>query len=179
MQKNAITPAPTGYKYDTEKAKTLLTQYVKNTVKPEFIPTDLKVIRDSPPPGSPSSTPPSFTMFLNSNISAKIAFEKDSSKPVSYFIFIQPKSATESTTASQANSLISTYFIDPYIVANCQTKGTATYCENFQTVTSGKKGYGIMVGDFGGKTQAMTYSCFTPKESLSYKNQESCIPQRP
>jgi hypothetical protein len=56
-------------------------------------------------------------------------------------------------------------------MSECQTRATSSSCENFQTISDGKKGYGMIIT----KSTPIIFSCFIPKESKDYDNAKSCF----
>jgi len=165
----------TPFTYDAIKAKVLLTQYIKNTIKPEILPTKIEAKQGLSIYGITESDRNQFgSMFIsnNSTISANFHYEENSNTKDDFEVFIQLASvAPKTATAPLANPLLSLYFINPYLISNCNTEKTFSYCENFQVVNDGKKGYGILIE----KPIFIAFSCFIPKESKYYNTEKSCI----
>ena len=174
-------PTPTNFtsaafQYDVEKAKTLLTQYIKDTIKPEFLSDKIEIKQGLSIDGRTEDIKYEFGSMFATNgasFSANFHFKENENIPNDYIIFIQPPNLTVSiATVSLANSMLSSYFTNPYVISECKTAGNTSYCENFQILAEGKKGYGIAI--FPGKGNII-FTCFVPKESNAYNTQKSCI----
>jgi len=176
---NPTNYTPSVFQYDSAKAEKLLTQYIKDTIKPEFLPAKIEVKRGLSIDGRTEDVRYEFGSMFTTNqasFSANFHFKENVNTANDYSIFIQPRNTTQTTaTASLANSLLTSYFTNPYLIANCQTKGVTSYCENFQTFTEEKKGYGIALINSTRKLMSIVFSCSIPKESKSYDTQKSCI----
>lgn len=179
-----VTPSPANFTpntftYDTAKAKTLLTQYIKDAIKPEFLPANIEIKQGLSIDGRTEDIKYEFGSMFTANqasFSANFHYKEKTSTSNDFSIFIQPESITQATaTAPLANSLLSSYFTSPYSISNCQQKGTTSYCENFQTLTEGKRGYGIISAKQGIKSISIVFNCFVPKESKDYDALKSCI----
>jgi hypothetical protein len=170
------TPSPTAeFKYDTTKAKTLLTQYVKKTLKPEFLPANIEVKQGLTSQGRLETIKYEFgSLFTEkgATITANFNYKEKTNTSDGYMIFAQLKNMvpTDLTTIT-ANSLLSSYFLKPYSLSDCGIKKNIFYCENFQTTADGKMGYGI----FSSANGTRIYSCFAPKESSLYKEASYCL----
>lgn len=173
--KPTITPE---FQYDTKKAEAILTQYIKDTIKPDFLPAKLDIKQSYQIDGKPGPEH-GFNFYYKTNnllISSTFHYLERSNAQDGFSIFIQPPNIQETTaSASLANSLTSLYFNNPYsLISNCAAKGTSSYCENFKIESNGKKGYGIVFGYDNGKFTSLVFNCFLPKESKFY-SQNSCI----
>jgi len=95
---------------------------------------------------------------------------------VNYFIAIikQANPPKTTMTIALADSLLSSYFKNPLKVSECQGIQTI-FCENFQTIEAGKKGYGVYVASEDNQSITLVFSCFVPKESSKYANAKSCL----
>ena len=114
----------------------------------------------------------------NATISASFVYDNGSNIPGDYGIFIRPSDLTSTfPTVTLANSVLASYFSSPYVVSNCQIKGTISYCENFQTTNEGKRsyGYGTILDTISNKPIPVIFTCFIPKESKYYNLLKSCI----
>jgi hypothetical protein len=180
----ATTPSPTNssqniFKYDAAKAKTLLTKYIKDTLKPELLPTEIEVKQGLTIDGRIEDVKKEFGSSFNAlgaTISANFHYVENSNTANEYTIFIQPNNvAPIETSASTANTLLSSYFKTPYIASNCQAKENVSYCQNFQTTAEGKRGYGILTGNDRGNTVSIIFTCFISKESKEYMSFKSCL----
>lgn len=176
-----FTPAqqkvPTGtFQYDTKKAETLLTKYIKDTIRPEFLPSKLEIKQGLTIDGRTEDIKYEFGSSITASdatISVNFHYKENSNMPNDYVIFIQPSTTQTTATASLANSLLLSYFAAPYTISDCQARGGGTSCENFQIIPEGKKGYGVLVGSGGN----IIFTCFIPKESKDYESFSSCLAQ--
>lgn len=177
--KVVINPSPTPsnftsseFQYDTKKAETLLTEYIKSTIKPDLLPQKIEVKRNTDE--KLDKIPYKFTSsFLSKNVavSANFYYKINTSIPNAFVIFIKPENVNQATiTASLTNSFLPSSFIRPYTVSSCKTEDYISYCENFQSLTDGKRGYGA----FKTSASLTLINCFIPKES-EYFSLESCI----
>jgi len=173
------TPTQTGFQYDTKKAEILLTQYIKDTIKPEFLPEKIDIQEGLTIDGRMENVKSQFGFSLTNpkeTVSANFHFKENTNTSNDFSIFIEPKTVDGTTaTVPLANSLLSSYFTKPYLVTECQTKGTTSYCEYFQTIDNGKKVYGIVLGYEKNKLVPIIFACFIPKESKGYETASSCI----
>jgi hypothetical protein len=180
-QKLTATANPEAFTYNAEKAKTILTQFIKDTIKPELLPTDIEVKQGLTIDGRTEDVKSEFGSIFtagNSTISANFHYKEDTNVPNDYTIFIESENIAQTTvTASLANSLLTYYFKNPNTTSSCQTKRNGYYCENFQTVTEGKNGYGILTGNDQGKINRIIFTCLIPKESKDYISFNSCLAQ--
>ncbi|KKQ32184.1 MAG: hypothetical protein US48_C0031G0005 [Candidatus Levybacteria bacterium GW2011_GWA2_37_36] len=182
-EKTAPSPAnftPTTFQYDTEKAKTLLTQYIKSTLKPGLLPVNFET-NQGITINQYAQNPNWFvTSFFSQNASpaAFFRFDKNSSNPNSSSISINLKNLPQpAASAALANSLLSSYFSTPFILSdpNCRNVSESVFCENFQTTSDGKKGYGMTIIGTPPKSINSIFTCSIPKESSDYSTAKSCI----
>ena len=182
-EKTAPSPAnftPTTFQYDTEKAKTLLTQYIKSTLKPGLLPVNFET-NQGITINQYAQNPNWFvTSFFSQNASpaAFFRFDKNSSNPNSSSISINLKNLPQpAASAALANSLLSSYFSTPFILSdpNCRNVSESVFCENFQTTSDGKKGYGMTIIGTPPKSINNIFTCLIPKESADYASAKSCI----
>lgn len=172
------------FQYDTEKAKTILTQYIKDSIKPEFLPDNLEIKQGLSIDNRTEELNHQFGSYFTDNqttFSINFHYKENTNTPNDFIIFIQPTNVDEATvTQAIANSLTSTYFHNPYSpIDNCETKGTTSYCENFKAEFNGKRGFGVLIGQDLSKSPptltSIIFTCFVPKESKDYNTQKSCI----
>jgi len=174
----SISSAPISkvFPYDTKNAEKLLEQYIKNTVKPEFLPAKIEIKQGLTIDKTLADEFTSSFTAADSTVSASFHFIENSSISNDFEIFIQLTDVTQATaTTSLANSLLSSYFSNPLPVSNCQKKNTSSYCENFQTLKDAKVGYGIILAPDGNKLAKLVFTCKIPKESKDYDTSKSCI----
>ncbi len=178
IKKTVVTNAknvPSTFRYDNKKAETLLTQYIKENIKPEFLPATIEIKQQVSIDGQSSGLPYEFSWnYRKNNVSFATTFHYKENTNVSdgFSIFIQPSNVnSSSTTETLAESLTSYYFINSYSpISKCSSGTNASYCENFQVQNDGKRGFGIALG----RGTYIVFSCFFPKDSKNY-NLSSCI----
>lgn len=173
-QQIASTPPP--FTYDTTKAKTLLIKYMKDNIKSEFLPPQLDIKQGLSIDNRLENLKYEFGSYFttqNSTISANFHYKESSNIPNDYTIYVLPKNISQ-IDVTVANSLLNFYFKKPFTVSQCQTKAILSFCENFQTLNDGKKGYGVVISNQTKET--IIFNCFLPKESKNY-SQTSCINQ--
>lgn len=167
------------FTYDAEKAKNIISTYLANTVKSEFLPATIEVKQGLSIDGRIEDVKHQFGAFFNfkgTTISANFHYQENTNEQNDYSIFIQQTDITQATaTAAMANSLTSFYFNKPYLIAECGVKGPISYCENFQTIHEGKKGYGIVFAGEPKKLIKIVFTCLIPKDSRDYEAKKSCI----
>lgn len=175
-------PSPANYttanfSYDTQKVKTILTQYMKDNLKANLLPAQIE-IKQTLASGNTQSTPYEFLSRFsvgNDFISGVFYYQENTNVAREYGIVIQLVNVADvNAPASTANSLASSYFKNPYAISDCQTKRALTYCGNLQTLSNGKKGYGVMFGNKKANTTSLIVNCFIPKESKDYATTKSC-----
>lgn len=176
----ASTPTPDIYNYNAKKANTLLTQYVKDALKPELLPENIEVKQGIGLPkqlqqlSGVSNRFGSSFVIKKSVVSVNFDYKKSTDVADIYNISINPENANQaSPTAFLTNSLLKSYFANPPTVSGCQQdlSRKAIFCESFQISDKGKVGYGIV--QISGITNA--FSCFIPKESGRYQRAKSCF----
>lgn len=172
--------SPYVFSYDTKKAEKLLTQYIKDNTKPEFLPEKIEVKQGLSIEGRTEDIKYEFgsRFTVNKDIfSANFHYKEKANSQNDFSIFIQPENVAQATaTAALANSLTNTYFINPFQnISKCNSKTTASFCEDFKTESDGKRGFGIAIVAQGAKTLPVVFTCFIPKESEHYSTQTSCI----
>ena len=172
------TSAPTGFQYDTAKAEKLLTDYIEDTIKPEYLPEKIEVKQGlSGNNGVLESVKYKFGTFFTSKgstISANFYYKENTNNLDGYIISIIPSSTRFTTpTVPLTNSLLASYFLSPFAVSSCQTKETISSCELFQDEVEGKKGYGVMNIDYSNGPKI--FNCFIPKGSEYYEKSKSCL----
>lgn len=167
------------FQYDAKKAETLLTQYLKDNIKPEFLPAKIDIKQGLSIDNRIEDIKYQFGVYLLNNketISANFHYKENTNDPNDFSIFIEPKTVSGTTaTVSLANSLLTSYFTNPFSISSCQTKSTTSYCENFQTLDEGKKGYGTVFLYQGAKLTPLVFNCIVPKGNKDYDSRNSCI----
>lgn len=175
--------SPNIFQYDTEKANTILTKYIKDNVKPEFIPENLDIKRGLTIDNRiDENLKQQFGIYLennNENITIIFNFVENTNTPNIFMIFIHPKETKQPTlNATLANSLLSTYFRNPIPIKDCNTKGTTSSCKEINIESEGKREFGALIGQDTSKSPvpaSTVFSCFIPKESSIYDALKSCI----
>lgn len=172
------------FQYDTEKANRIMTDYIKDTIKPEFLPENLEIKQGLSIDNRTENLMHQFGTYYTKDlatISVNFRYKENTNIPNHYIIFIQPPSVNETVvTQATANSLTSTYFNNPFSpIENCSVKGTTSYCENFRIEENGKRGYGVVFGEdttvSPPKFTPFVFTCFFPNESKDYDTRQSCI----
>ena len=172
------------FQYDTEKAKTIISQYAKETIKPEFLPEILEIRQGLSIDNRLEDFKDQFGSYFTQQetiISVNFHYKENTNIPNDYIIFIQPPNVGKTIVTSDiANSLTLFYFTNPYAsISNCVTKGILSYCETFKGEIDGNKGYGVVFTDDKSfsppKPTLIVFTCFVPKESEDYASRKSCI----
>jgi hypothetical protein len=176
---------PNIFQYDTEKAKTILTKYIKDNIKSEFVPNNLDIKQglsiDNRIDQSLKEMFGSYIINKDETIAINFHYKESTNSPNDYVIFIQPSNAdTSSMTTTLANSLTASYFTKPYSpIENCNTNGTTSYCETFKIESDGKRGFGAIIAQDTSKSPpkltTIVFTCFIPKDSKEYDDMKSCI----
>lgn len=168
-------PTVETFDYDTEKAIKLLSDYAISIVKPEVLLFNPKISQGLAIDGKKSSLQHEFGFYTVVNktiIAGNLHFIENTNTPNDIGVMIQPANIEDKvTTPDIANRLLNSYFIAPYSITKCQTKGIASYCEQFKEEKDGKRGFGAL---FSGQNKVI-FTCFIPKESQNYQKQLSCI----
>jgi hypothetical protein len=173
-------PKTETFKYDTTKAKTLLAQYIKETIKPNLLPSNFETNKRINP-FQQKKTPNVFAYFFaaeNASISAFFRYEENSNVINSFSISIDSKNIPSSTAPEDlANSFFSPYLINPYVFSNsnCKQATGSVLCENFQTASDGKRGYAMTMFGKPPRWIVVLSACFIPKESNSFAKAKSCV----
>lgn len=169
---------PSIFNYDVSEAEKLLIQYIKNIIKPKFVPATIEVKQGQSINGNSENVNYEFGSQFTINkdlFSSNLLYKEGSTNQDVFGIFIQPNIIEKAVNAPLANSLLSNYFINPYHISDCKTILNSSYCESFQNITEGKRGYGILLTNRTGKITFIVFSCFIPKESKYYNTQNTCI----
>lgn len=177
--------SPNIFQYDTQKAKTILTKYIKDSIKPELLPQTFDIKQglsiDNSIDESSTHMFGSFIENTNETITINFHYKENTNKPNDYVVFIQPSNIDKTTiTTALANTLIASYFTKPYSpIENCNTNGTTSYCETFKIESDGKKGFGAIIAQNASKSPpeltTIVFTCFIPKDSNKYDEMKSCI----
>lgn len=176
--------SPNIFQYDTGKAKIVLTEYIKDNIRPELIPENLEIKQGLSIDKRVEDLKYQFGSYFTTDqatISVSFHYKENTDTPNDFSIFIQPTNLEKTTlTPDLANSLVASYFNTPYSsITNCDKKGTTFYCEEFRNETDGKKGYGVVFSDETSvsppKFTPIVFTCFVPKDSKDYATLKSCI----
>jgi hypothetical protein len=175
----STTPSPIPeFKYDAEKAKMLLTQYIKDAIKPEYLPDNIEVKQGLSPTGALQKLNYQFGSIFNTKngiISAVMHYKIDSNDINDYYIYIKSKSIDKaSLTAASTSALISTYFKNAPSEISCKPAQNNSYCENFKTTSNAKTGYGILKAN-NSNDEIWLFNCFISNKSKNYENAKSCL----
>lgn len=183
------TETPTNYsstvfQYDSEKAKIILTQYIKGDIRPEFIPQTLDIKQGLSIDNRQEDLKYQFGTYFTSKqsaISVNFHYKENTNTPNDFIIFIQLSQIDKTpVTPTLANTMATSYFNNPYSpIQNCSNKEATSYCETFRTEDNGKRGYGVIFTDDNSvsppKFIPIVFTCLVPKESKDYATQKSCI----
>lgn len=181
-QSTKISPTPTekAYNYDVSKAKKMLAQYLKDTIKSEYLPKTIEIKQGIGKDGKKSIDDSAFGAFFtvdNTSTSANFVFNNNSNTISGYGVLMQLNKSQELTSLS-ANSLLSSHFKSPYVISKCKTKDVnKSYCEVFQTTSKGKVGYGAITITENKTATTFLFTCFAEKTSSDYAKLNSCIQQ--
>lgn len=191
--KQNVVPSPANFTpnifiYDIKKAEKLLSQYIKDNIKPEFLPEKITINQGQQIDGKKSNLSYEFGWYdqINSaSLGANLHFAENTNTISDKEIFIEISSnnlAESSITASSANSFLTSYLkvqeqIQP---SDCQSKLSTSYCQVFKQDGNGKNGFGIILLDKGAlppiqKSHLILFSCSLSKEGDLYKTQQSCL----
>lgn len=175
---------PNVFQYDTGKARTILAQYIRDTINPEFVPQTLDIKEGLSIDNRVEDNKRQFGSYFTTSqatFSINFHYKENTNTPNDFSIFIQPSQSEEITlTLDLANSLVASYFINPSSpITNCDKKGTTSYCESFKIGDDGNRGFGALIGQDASKSPpkltSIVFTCFIPKESKDYDSMKSCI----
>jgi hypothetical protein len=169
---------------EKQQAENLLTQFVKDNLKEStLLPPNSKVEQSTMnvyDAKNKSNKALKYYALLpltkrESSISAILRYDNDVISYDYLYIIIQPSNAGQTpTTLAQANSLLSSYFKNPYELSTCGEQGKL--CENIQTTAKGKVSYVVTTLTLADKTEKLfLFGCFIPKESKVYSTAKSCL----
>lgn len=193
VKQTNLVPPPTNYtpnvfQYDVKKAEKLLTQYIKDTIKPDFLPEKITINQGQQIDGKKSNLSYEFGWYdqINSaSLGANLHFAENTNTIADKEIFIEISNnnlAESSMTASLANSLLSPYLkVQEQIQSSdCKSKLNTSYCQVFKQDTNGKNGFGIIMLSKGAlpviqNPHLILFSCSLSKEGNLYKTQQSCL----
>lgn len=191
--KPTITPSPSNFTpavftYDANKAKKLLTDYIKDTIKPDFLPEKITINQGQQIDGKKSNLSYEFGWYdqINSaSLGANLHFAENTNTIADKEIFIEISNnnlAESSMTASLANSLLSPYLKvqEQMQPSDCKSKLNTSYCQVFKQDGNGKNGFGIILLGKGAlpsmqKSHLILFSCSLSKEGDLSKTQQSCL----
>lgn len=166
--------------YDFNKAEAYLSEYLKGSLKEEYLPPKINVEQGLSISGKKSGLDFEFGSNWvkdNNSIYSNLHYQKSTNTIQDVEIFVKLSNVPQSTAStSLANSLVATLFknISPTI-KKCGAKRTTSYCEEFSSEDSGKKGFGIVLAFENSKLAPIVFTCFIPKGSVYYNQQNSCI----
>lgn len=177
------TPTTTVFNYDTRKAETLLTQYIKDNIKPEFLPEQIEVKQHLISDGTLKGTDYEFGANWNlENIifSANFHYLPNSVNQIRDMEFyVNPPSSNISIDATNSVLLTKRYLknLPEVIDFDCGVFEKSTkFCEYFLEKEAGKSGFGAAEGnDEKGNKIMLIFSCFIPKNDSYYNKRTSCL----
>lgn len=182
---NKIPPA-SQFVYDTAKAEVLLTQYIKDTIKPEFLPDKIEIKQGLYSNNKSVEYPYEFSFILAKKeltIYAYLNYQRNTNiiGDMEIFVDVSNSRVLQSTiTASLSNSQVSQYLLKPSSLlteTNCVADERKSYCQIFETQENNKSGFGFVIYNNVVSTAKMVFSCSIPKESGYYNEAKSCIAQ--
>lgn len=182
-----ITLSPTTtatFQYDSKKAESLLTQYIKDNLKQEHVPAKIKVQQKLIATGELKGTDYEFGANWQINNDAffqsNFHYELNTNNPRDIGFSIQLNNITDITVnPNLTQNIIATYLKDLPDSFNfdcgLSDDSTISFCENFYSPSMGKKGFGVVIGKNQPANIVLVFSCFIPKESVYYAKRTSCL----
>lgn len=172
--------SPSTFSYDTAKAKKLLTDYIKDTIKPQFIPSKIEVKQSLSFDGKITNTKYEFgSKFTSPTASFFVGFGyiEDSNNPNEFAIFIQPNNISKTDlTPALTNSLNLFYFNNPYPITSCKVKGTISICELYKIEINEKNGFGMFLVNSNTNFAPILFTCSISRENKDFDVKQSCTP---
>jgi len=172
------------FRYDSKKAINILTRYIKDTIKPEFLTENFDIKQGLSFTNIVDEKSKNvFGAYLdnsNETISFSLSLIENSELPNDFKVFIHPKTTIQDDlNVDIANSLVSTYFLNAFPIENCNTSGTTSYCKTMKEESDGKKEFGVIIGLDSSKSPPVpattVFNCFTAKYSNFYELVQSCV----
>jgi hypothetical protein len=175
-KQTVITPTPmnftsTEFQYDTEKAMNLLKKYVKNTIKPDSLPSDFEKIVVNQFDKSSNF----FIMSFAAKDADISTFLRHETSGDIFSASIKLKDGLSTASAATVNPFLSSYFVKSYSVSSCSQSGILTSCGNSQISSGGKEDYGINIISGPKKSLTIIYACQIPKDSAYYFIAKNCV----
>ncbi len=176
-------PTPTGFQYDVKKAQTLLTQYIKDNIKPEFLPSKIEVkqhlIYDNTLTGTDYEFGANWNL-KNATFSANFHYFPNNTNQIRDMEFyVNPFSFNISIDATNSVLLAKTYLknLPEKINFDCGVfEKNTKFCEYILEKKAGKSGFGTVEGkDESGKNALFIFSCFIPRNDSYYTKRTSCL----
>lgn len=175
-------PSSVTFAYDASKADTLLSKYLRDKIKSDYLPSKIEVKHKLIASGKQEGTDYEFganwtinNIFFQSNFHYEISTNNPSDMQFS----IQPQNIKETTSsASLTKTLSATYLknIPESSNFNCGvSQTTISFCENFQETALGKEGFGLVIAKAQPNNTIFIFSCFIPKESVYFNIRTSCL----
>ena len=175
--------SPNVFQYDTQKATTILTKYIKDTIKPEFLPSKIEVKQNLISSGKQDGTDYEFGSnwkLKDIVFNATLHYLSQTNYLRDEEFYINP-AGIASFTVNNTNSeaLARTYLnnIPDSINFDCGVyQQTTSFCEHLETKDTGKNGFGVVSGkDESNKNTLFIFSCFIPKNDSYYPKRTSCL----
>lgn len=182
-QSSAAFPSPSAtFAYDAPKANTLLSKYLKDKIKSDYLPGKIEVKHKLIASGKQEGTDYEFGAnwtINNTFFQSNFHYEIDTNNVSDIHFSVQPPDIKETVVnASLAKSLTSAYLknIPESPKFNCGTfQATISFCENFQTTDLGMEGFGLVIGKAQPNNTVFIFSCFIPKDSRYFNTRTSCL----
>ena len=177
-----FSPNSATFAYDTSKANSLLSNYLRDKIKSDYLPSKIevkhKLIASNKQEGTDYEFGSNWTIdnvFFQSNFH----YEPDTNNPRDMQFSIQLQNIKEtSASASLTKALSDTYLKTASESTNfvCGiSKNTISFCENFQTTVLGKEGFGLIIAKAQPNNTVFVFSCFIPKDSKYFSIRTSCL----
>lgn len=175
------TPTPKTFLYDWNNAQMILEKFIKENLKPEFLPAKIQSEQGTIATDSGKGTEYEYGVKWKKNNLFIVGFFHYGLKtniPSDYEFIIQDNSIQNSTaTVGLAQELIQKYLkgIPDNLTFVCKTFSDTktTYCvSNMRITSSGKNGFGLAIDPIHNWT--LLTSCFIPKNGIYFDKWQSC-----
>lgn len=176
------TPSPYTFAYDSSKAEGLLSKYLKDKIKADYLPSKIEVKHKLIASGKQEGTDYEFganwtikDIFFQSNFH----YEINTNSPSDIHFSIQPQDVKETTASAALTKTLSTTYLknipEPPNFKCGISQTTISFCENFQTTALGKEGFGLVIAKAQPDNTIFIFSCFIPKDSMYFNTRTSCL----
>lgn len=166
------TPTPTPFQYDESKATTALTSYLKDMIKPAYLPSAITVVHKLSTYGEANDTDFTYgSQWTKQNVTFHgfYHFNPQSNTETDMDIIATPPSTDPSLEES-----LKKYFTNVRPLKCININSTTQACESFDTKGSTKKGIGGVRVSSTSATTINLFSCSIPSQSI-HKDWKSCM----